>query len=772
MWTTSWRYMIVAISLLAMTGATAMDDIYKGLDGDAIRARSVVDMGQAARVQRALDKARRGGKVVIGAIGGSITAGARASKPEFRWVNRVAQWWIDTFPQADIKLVNAGIGATGSDIGAHRVKTDLLKDRPDFVLVEYAVNDSIIATPDEMLEGLLRQILAMPNHPGAMMLFTMNNQGRNVQAPHIPVGRHYGLPMVSYRDALWPEVEAGRVAWDDIGGDHVHPNDRGHAICADLLINVLKQWLDQLPDRGAPDVLPLPAPLISDPFARTVMRSRDNLAPLRNEGWSPAPGGFYGRGWAADTPGSVIEFDVEGTAIGLIFWRIKGPSGMAEAQVDDRPPVRLDAWFNADWGGFTPFQMVARDLEPGTHRLRVTVLEEKNKHSDGHRFEIRGIPCGGAYGTPVALLRVGEDGTMLRGGTPYRGVGVNYFDAFFRTLQNPDDTSYDAGFAELVQRDIPFARFMACGFWPVDFRLYREDKAKYFALLDGVIASAAKHKVGLIPSLNWYNSCIPDMVGEPRNAWGDPESKTVQFMRQYATEVVSRYVDFPAIWAWELGNEWSLSADLPNAAEWRPKIVPRLGTATSRSEKDDLTTDMLLAAFKEFARTVRAIDPVRPITTGNAAPREMASHYRRGTTGFDTRAEYRANLLEVTPDPYDLVSIHYYPETPQPRFKEKETSFDELLALSGAACRSAHKALFLGEFGVSKQAFDGDAAKIRALFQDSLHDIVKSDAALAALWVFDHANQDKSWNVTADNNRAWMLDAVAEANRQVRVVQP
>ena len=34
----------------------------------------------------------------------------------------------------------------------------------------------------------------------------MNNAGGNAQEWHGKVGEHYGLPMVSFRDALWPEV--------------------------------------------------------------------------------------------------------------------------------------------------------------------------------------------------------------------------------------------------------------------------------------------------------------------------------------------------------------------------------------------------------------------------------------------------------------------------------------------------------------------------------------------------------------------------------------
>src|SRR5947208_2508945 len=62
----------------------------------------------------------------------------------------------------------------------------------------------------------------------------------------------------------------------------------------------------------------------------------------------------------------------------------------------------------------------------------------------------------------------------------YHGVGVNYFDAFLRTLRNPGDDSYRDGFRKLGANHIPFARFAACGYYPNDYQLYLKDKQKYF----------------------------------------------------------------------------------------------------------------------------------------------------------------------------------------------------------------------------------------------------------------------------------------------------
>jgi len=370
-------------------------------DGEKeIFARSLVDVGDTARLQHALAKARRGETVTIGVIGGSITAGARASSEENRWGNVVAAWWRSTFADTEVHFVNAGIGATGSNIGAHRVQAHLLAHRPDFVVAEYAVNDPNTELAAETLEGLTRQILRQPNQPALMLLFTMNRAGANAQEWHSKVGRHYGLPMVSFRDALWPEIEAGRLTWEDVEGDEVHPNDRGHKYCADFITAVLDNVLANLPpDNELPPVQPLPEPLISDVFEHATFANADSVQPALNEGWTLANAWPFGASWEATQTGSVLEFEVEGTAVSVVYYRIKGDMGMAQAQVDDQPPVQLQGWFEADWGGYAAWALVARDLAPGTHRLRIEVLDEKADQSGGHKFQVQAIMTAGLAGT-------------------------------------------------------------------------------------------------------------------------------------------------------------------------------------------------------------------------------------------------------------------------------------------------------------------------------------------------------------------------------------
>lgn len=379
----------------------------------------------------------------------------------------------------------------------------------------------------------------------------------------------------------------------------------------------------------------------------------------------------------------------------------------------------------------------------------------------------------GPVADALAQLSVAADGRILRDGLPYRAIGVNYSDAFERVLLDPSDTSYDAGFAALGAAGIPFARIMATAFWPKHLAEFRTDREAYLEKLDGVVASAELHGVGLIPSLFWADFAVPDLVGEPRSAWGDPSSRTVAFMREYATTIVNRYKSSPAVWAWELGNEYSLQVDLPNASEWRPPIVPELGTPTFRSAADDLTSAMVLVALGEFARTVRAIDPVRPITSGHSLPRAYAESMRKGNAWntLDSLAEFGLNLQMMNPPPVDMVSVHIYPhELSEQRFEEGHLpSFVDLVGATCQAARSRGQAVFVGEFGAN-DVTEG-AAEARARQEELIAAILAHNVDLAAVWVFDRVVSNDAntvgWNITPTNSRSYLLGLIRSANERL-----
>lgn len=362
------------------------------MPGEAFR-RSILSTGDPHRVKRVFDKARRGEPIVIGVIGGSITQWVRVSTPQNRYANRVTAWFREQFPQSKVTLVNAGRGATGSNYAALRAERDLLRQRPDLVILEFAVNDGTDLIFGETLEGLVRQVLSQPQHPAALMLFMMRRDGANAQSRLATVGHHYGLPMTSYRDALWPEIEAKRLAWDDISPDEVHPNDLGHALAAQCVTHLLDDC-----DRAkliVPASSELPAPLYSDAFQHVALHEATSLVPVESDGWSLDAHGEPWPCWTALESGSTATFEVNGSVVLMMFYRQNGPFGQVGVSVDDAPETLHDAWFDQTWGGYRETTIIASRLSPGVHRVRIRLLDERHPSSSGHEFRLLGLGSAG-----------------------------------------------------------------------------------------------------------------------------------------------------------------------------------------------------------------------------------------------------------------------------------------------------------------------------------------------------------------------------------------
>ena len=56
----------------------------------------------------------------------------------------------------------------------------------------------------------------------------------------------YNVPMISYHDAIMPEIEAGTIKWTEISPDNIHPNDVGHGLLAQMLTNFVGKIKDNI----------------------------------------------------------------------------------------------------------------------------------------------------------------------------------------------------------------------------------------------------------------------------------------------------------------------------------------------------------------------------------------------------------------------------------------------------------------------------------------------------------------------------------------------
>jgi hypothetical protein len=367
-----------------------------------------------------------------------------------------------------------------------------------------------------------------------------------------------------------------------------------------------------------------------------------------------------------------------------------------------------------------------------------------------------------------------RDGRFLKDGKPFHGVGINYFNCLLRitglsnsgpALENRD---YVEGFRVLREHGIPFVRFAAGGFWPNDWDLYLKDREAYFRSFDGLVAEAERAGIGLIPSLFWNYSTVPDLVGDSIDQWGNPESATQAFMRRYVAEVVGRYKDSPAVWAWEFGNEYINEADLPQPEMGRGWEAPGFGTPVRRTERDKMLRPNIHAAYRAFGEAVRKIDRTRPLFTGDTMPRPAAWHNWRHKSWDSDNTEQWAEVF-LADNPLDTLSAHFYHfgKDDKARCGLMELDAARQMAFMMDISRKAEKPLFIGEFGPSPQR--KDEAEERRQFMEMLGMIVANRVPLTALWNYDFEQEGQKWfNITPQNHRAWMLAELREANRKLQ----
>lgn len=405
----------------------------------------------------------------------------------------------------------------------------------------------------------------------------------------------------------------------------------------------------------------------------------------------------------------------------------------------------------------------------------------QNKTSLSRRESLKLIGCAASsrmmFGSSVAAAEknltnrdsVGlraEDGVYLREGRQVRALGVNYFDCFTRTLvENRTESEEafercDVSFRELSKLGIPFLRFNAGGFYPKDWQYYEREPEDYFAKLERLVQLAEAHGLGLIPSLFWSFFTQPGRASEPLAAWGEDNSQTHKLMRRYVDEVVGRFQNSSAVWAWEFGNEYNLEIDLPNQRELLKRwYQTSLGMPAEPGPRDVLGSREMLVALKSFAAAVRARDPDRVLFTGNACPRSAAWHLdQEGTWTADTRDQWCAAFEKQNPCAFGGLSMHFYP------FHEGDgtglAGSPHEATLEAAAAVAAHtgKPLWVGEFGPAPSA---DPTTRLKQFQTILGWMERQNVTLAAAWVYDYPAQPGN-NLASAANRP-LLEALSEA---------
>ena len=272
----------------------------------ALALPSILSAAYAAEIQPAPECTVRGGlpnvakklaggtKVTIAYLGGSITA-------QSGYRVQTLEWFRSQFPKATVDHVDAGIGGTGSDLGAFRVGRDVIAHKPDLVFIEFAVNDSGREPQSilESMEGLVRQIRRADPETDICFVYTVMHGHGKLMLDDLALGRypraaatmelladHYAIPSIHMGVKLQQLVQAGTVIFQKalpkaerlkamaeglfyFSGDGVHPyEDTGHVLYTQAVVRSMGLILPA----GSAATPALPPPLTADNWedAKTI----------------------------------------------------------------------------------------------------------------------------------------------------------------------------------------------------------------------------------------------------------------------------------------------------------------------------------------------------------------------------------------------------------------------------------------------------------------------------------------------------------------------
>lgn len=339
-----------------------------------------------ARLKKCMQKAIAGNELTVGFLGGSITQGSLASKPQNTYAYRVFSWWVQTFPTARFHYVNAGIGGTTSHYGVSRVEADLLSYQPDFVIVDFSVNDEADKFYQETYEGVVRRILTCPSKPAVVLLNNViYSTGANAQSFHNAVGTWYQLPYISMKDTLYQKIVAGIYRKEEITSDDIHPNDKGHQLVAAELIGFLETV--QLHMEEAEEENEIPKPMTADAYENAIRLTSREISPIltgfRTD--TEEKTGYldhFKYGWIGQESGDRISFEIEASCIAVQYRKsVKKPALCAILTLDGDTAhsVRLDGNFEEDWGDCLYLEPVLHHGKRKTHTIEIEILPSQAK---------------------------------------------------------------------------------------------------------------------------------------------------------------------------------------------------------------------------------------------------------------------------------------------------------------------------------------------------------------------------------------------------------
>lgn len=195
--------------------------------------------------------------VTIVAFGSSSTASYGASTPAFQYPNRLADQLRRHYRNADITVVNQGVGGEDTPEMVKRLKSSVIDLKPDLVIWQLGTNTVVKGGDIEGTRDLLEDGIRKLQATGVDIVLVDPQYVPATTAKEAETNRMVSLISRAARAmkvGLFPRFEVmkewhndQRLPFDDfVINDGLHMNDWGYACFAQLLGDCIIQSVDQV----------------------------------------------------------------------------------------------------------------------------------------------------------------------------------------------------------------------------------------------------------------------------------------------------------------------------------------------------------------------------------------------------------------------------------------------------------------------------------------------------------------------------------------------